>query len=420
MSLKRTITYPKIDKKFIDNLNKKNKFTLAFNNLSQRNITKSNSFKNNIKSLKNMHNNIEVFSSSNNKDFQNDNYLIKNDDTYMNNLIDNSKREDSMKNKIIKSNNKLKNKKNENINIFRNGTHDFLKENEINNEKSNNNNLDINNHKENKKKIICFLCERTYLKSSTISCEDNMHSYCEDCIKSYFEGIINKNIPSLKCPCVACNYNLSIDKLKTLIDDKDYKQLLNVKTLVKVEKNKISEKSKNKIKFYSRANILDLNSQNELMKIINDKKLLCPKCFNDIGFYETNTHFHKCLNCNYKICKYCYKEYTPTHLVSNEKDYCKAYCRNMNNFRNNYLKLFLRQLIFVIGIFIICLVAAFILPFSFCKYKLNINEKKNTNKYFKLLLSFIFSIIVMIIIIPFIIILFPYFPSFITFFDLNL
>ena len=265
----------------------------------------------------------------------------------------------------------------------------------------------------------CFLCERTYKLQILFSSKCQIHRFCKECLNSYFEGLIknNKNL-SLECPLNNCNDNFELKELQKILDENIYNEISLVKTYNKSKSVNINERnlSKRNSLLYSKRSVVDMNSKDELMKSLKDIKYFCPKCLMNIALYKTNTHFYKCLNCNYKICKYCHKEYTPTHIISNEKDYCKVYCRTEKNNKKNYFKLYLIHLIFVFVMYILCFVAAFICPFKFFKNKLNI---KRENKYICLkIISCIISIFIMIILLPLIILFLPYFPYFIAIFDL--
>ena len=287
---------------------------------------------------------------------------------------------------------------------------------EINNIENKSNN--INKNYENNKYKKCFLCEKTYKKEFLFYSECNMHGFCKDCLNAYYGQIIEKENPNLECPVYKCNFKINLENFKNLLDDKYYNELNKVQTYNKNKKNNLKSKSLQNSLIYSQNNILEINSNNQLKRSIKDLKAICPMC--KMPIYKTKAHFYKCLNCNYKACKYCFKEYTQTHLIMNEKDYCKVYARSSKENKINYFKIFLKQLLFVIAIFILCILGCFILPFRSIKNKFKFDDKKNNYFCINLFLSFIFSIISIIIAIPFIIIfiiLFPFFPYFIAFLD---
>ena len=275
--------------------------------------------------------------------------------------------------------------------------------------------------KENNKYCTCFLCERSYKKESLFSAKCKIHYFCKDCLNSYFKGLKeNENLSqNLECPIYNCHYNFDLDKHKDIFDPKMLIEISKSQP-IKNKKYKKNNISIQRSEIYTQKSTIQINTKDELIKTFKNKNYFCPKCLKSIAFYKTNTHFYKCLNCSNKICKYCHKEYTPTHLVINEKDYCKVYYRVKNDRKKNYLKIFLKQLLLVFSMFILCFLISFFLPFHFCKNQLKINNKgENKNNCPKLLLCYILSIIIMIIIFPFIIILYPYFPYFIASLDFN-
>lgn len=306
---------------------------------------------------------------------------------------------------------KLNNTKNSNTVINFN----FIKE--IKEEEKNEKEIEI---KKNEYKF-CYLCERSLLKSELFCSKCNIHLFCKFCLNLIFKKILESDIPSLECPESSCNYEFDLDYLKDIIDAKIYNEL----SKIIMDDNNKSIRSRNKeinvqksIPITQRS-IIKLMNKNEFKNIIEEKKLFCPKCQKSDNYYLSSSHFYKCLFCNYKICKYCYKEYTKTHLISNMSDTCKVYLRISGYHKKGIFYLYLMQLIFVIAIYILCIIISFIKPLNFCKKKFNIYKNNNSNNlYLKLFFSYIISIVILIIAFPFIIILLPYFPSFIQFIDI--
>ena len=315
---------------------------------------------------------------------------------------------------INKNNKNIENKSNKNaenkiINDLNNeNQNNILNQIEIKNknEQKNEEKNNLNKNKNKNKFNTCFLCERSYKKELLFSSECKVHSFCKDCLNSYFKGLKENLTQNFECPVYNCHHHFDLDKYKDIFDDITYNDITKSNKNNELKKNEISI---HKFEIYTQKSYIYMNSKNELMDVIKDRHYFCPNCFKSIAFYKTNTHFYKCLNCSYKICKYCHKEYTSTHLISNEKDYCKVYYRVRNNRKKNCFKIYLKQLLFVLSMFILCFFISFFVPFNFYKNKLKIH----------IILSYIFSIIIMIIIIPFIIILFPYFPYVIAFLDFN-
>ena len=420
MSKKRALTFQN-NNIILDNYQKRYelKLKLSQNFFKNKDINKANSMKSILKPSFNIKKN-----SSKNNDIK-QNFKIENTKALNSSISrEHLKKNDSFNltnQKDLCNNNILTIKANKENNINNNNNlkietkDNNLEKNEINNY------ISSQDKKTNQKSDygICFLCERTYKLKLLFSSKCQKHTFCKECLNSYFEGLIqnNQNL-SLECPLNDCNGNFELKELQKILDENIYNEISLVKTYNKSKSVNINGRNlaiKNSL-LYSKRSVIDMNSKDELMKSLKDIKYFCPKCSMNIALYKTNTHFYKCLSCYYKICKYCHKEYTPTHLISNEKDYCKAYCRTEKNNKKNYFKLYLGHLIFVIVMYILCFIAAFIFPFKFFKNKFNI---KRENKYICLkIISCIISIFIMIILIPLIILFLPYFPYFIAIFDL--
>ena len=411
----------KIKEKHIITLGPSNKKTIISQDFN-RSLKKSKSFQN-----------VQINTSKCFNDIKNDNikdnfYTIKSNKSEINQmniekgiltLKQNNiqKENDFIKNNSIKEeySNKLNNTKNSNTILNFNMGKEF-KEEEGNNEKE----IWM---KKNNEYNTCFLCERSYLTKELFCSKCNIHLFCNLCLNLIFKKILESDIPSLECPESNCNFEFDLDYLKDIIDEKIYNEL----SKIKIGDN--NKSSRNKIKVinvqksipFTQRSIIGLMDRNEFNNIVEGKKLLCPKCERSDNYYLSCSHFYKCLFCKFKICKYCFKEYTKTHLISNMPDTCKVYLRMNGYHKKSIFYLYLMQLIYVIAIFILCIIISFIKPLNFCKKTFNIYKNNNNNNLcLKLFFSYIISIIIMIIALPFIIILFPYFPSFIQFIDINI
>ena len=150
------------------------------------------------------------------------------------------------------------------------------------------------------------------------------------------------------------------------------------------------------------------------------ENIFCPKCQNPNLFSKTNNHFIKCLNCNYKICRYCLKEYNDKHLDIKFEGYCKIYFRKDNEDigQNNKFLFYLLQLLFVIAMYLLTYCGTYLFFYNIfrIKFRLN-NHKKNVLYNTKKVIIIIFSIILFIISCPFIFVCFPFFPVIIALFD---
>ena len=124
------------------------------------------------------------------------------------------------------------------------------------------------------------------------------------------------------------------------------------------------------------------------------------------------------------MCKYCNKEYITTHLVINYPDHCKVYFRKgyANYMQNNFCYKYLIQLIYIVAMFYITFAFCFLLVFNSLKNIINIRKNEvnkllcfiNGIKYF---ICYSLSIIVFLIIFPFLFVWTPFFPSIIALTD---
>ena len=171
---------------------------------------------------------------------------------------------------------------------------------------------------------------------------------------------------------------------------------------------------------YSERHVLDISSNMNFFMFKKSKDIFCPNCLKPDLFSKSNNQFIKCLNCNYKICKYCLKEYTPKHLDIKVEGYCKVYFRNENDFieKKNYILIFLLQLFFVISMYYLTFVGTYLFFYDKFRTIFGLNEKsKNIIYYIKKIFIKLFSSIFLIICCPFIFICYPYFPLIIALCD---
>ena len=286
---------------------------------------------------------------------------------------------------------------------------------------------------------MCIICERTYSGNKKIfSAKCNNHYFCRDCLKVYLQNLIEKGSKNMKCPLFKCKYDFELYILENILDKKYYRILLeknnndeeDEKTIIDDNKKnnlnlKINPKFNNKFKkmeLYQNKNIFQVNPCFDLYNI---KKLgdgFCPKCHEESLFGLSFTFFKKCLNCGYKCCKYCNKQFTNNHLIINDKRHCKVYYRRgKKSFSsiNPFFK-FVIQIIYIIGIYFILLYYFFILVNNILFLLLRIEKKKkkySCGLYIKYFLSYFFSSFIYLMIVPFLFILIPFFPILISLID---
>ena len=288
----------------------------------------------------------------------------------------------------------------------------------------------------------CLICERTFSIINLCCSQCNIHFFCRKCLNNYCRGLIEKGIKRMKCPITKCNFDIYQEFLKSILSE-DYFSLLckNSKSIKSEEKSissvnisgnkyeifnkKIKHNLKDKkMRLYSNKHVIDVNSNIMFYNIRKYKDEYCSKCGEPSLFCKTTTFFHKCLNCGFKICKYCNKEYSPTHLILDYPNHCKIYFRRADDisFKNNYLFNYLIQLIYVAAMFYIAFAFSFLFIFRVFKTIFKIEKKHNNMIFFilyaiKYFFCMFVSILLFIIIFPFIFIWTPYFPSIIALFD---
>ena len=131
----------------------------------------------------------------------------------------------------------------------------------------------------------------------------------------------------------------------------------------------------------------------------------------------------RCLNCHFKQCKYCFKEYTKEHFDMVSQNYCKVYYRNDDIFRIKLNKIidFLKQILFVFAIFFLAIISPWVLSKKYFTNSLLKRDNHDNYKCFlyciKIIFIYFLSFFIFIIFLPITVLLFPYFPSFLTIFD---
>ena len=375
-----------------------------------------------------------------------------------------------LKKRTLNSNNEIKNENliaQSNNNIFYKKTNlnqilskkQITYENNMNiNIEGNNNNIDNNNldkipgiiHIRNNKNLLgkgnldeiidkfsktnfiddkqCIICERTYSSYSKkiFSARCNIHFFCKECLKLYFQNLIDKGIKKKKCPIYKCKYDIEDNILQQILDIKYSSILFAQNNNINEEKNTIFSEKKYENKYnnfisYQNKNVFQYNPQLNLYKIKKLENEYCTKCHELSLFCMTFTLFNKCLNCGYKSCKYCDKAFTNYHLIINDPRHCKVYYRKSNYFdNNNTCYKFVIELLYVVGIYFI-LHIYFLTKNKMILLLFGIDKNKyNNNSYMIFIINlfrYFFNFLFYLIILPFLIIFIPFFPIFIALVD---
>ena len=295
----------------------------------------------------------------------------------------------------------------------------------------------------------CLICEKAFSIVNLCCSKCNKHFFCRRCLKNYCRDIIEKGGRRMKCPVTSCKFDIYEEFLSSVLSE-DYLKLIlykkentiksdggDDKTIGTENNNKYEIFNKrikhnfvdknNKIKMYNNNHVIDINSNIMLYNIKKYKDEFCSKCGEQSLFTKTTTSFHKCLNCGFKICKYCNKEYTKTHLILNSENHCSVYFRfrNDENFleesTKNFCYNFSLQLLYVLAMFYITYAYCFLVLFLLFKKILKFSKTQKNTTYFVFILKYflciLFSSLFFVVIFPLIFIWTPYYPSIIALFD---
>ena len=267
---------------------------------------------------------------------------------------------------------------------------------------------------------MCYICEHSYSINRLFVAECKEHYLCKRCSKNYYEEIIEDGNKEIFCPFIKCKAKVNIDKLSNIISHEHLKRLSNKYQ----ETNNNSKESQNtffftklksnfnkeSLQLYTKKHVIDINSNKYFFNYNSVKDGDCPFCYEESLFSKTNTHFSKCLNCLSKICRYCFKDFTERHIEWNYNEHCKVYYRleeEDKNKRNKCLNV-LMQYFFVFAIFYLLFAGSFYNIKAILVQIFKVNYNRNIIRYF---LVYLFTIIFFVITVPFIFLMFPYFPS---------
>ena len=290
----------------------------------------------------------------------------------------------------------------------------------------------------------CLICERNFSVVNLCCSECNMHFFCRKCLKNYCRELIEKGVKRMKCPITKCNYNIYEEFLKSILSDDYYQLLFKRSKTFKSEEITIAEESSrnnkydifNKrikqnsedkiqnIRLYSNKHVFDINSNMMLYNVKKYKDEYCKKCNEPTLFCKADTIFYKCLNCGFKICKYCNNEYTVNHLAINNPNHCKVYYRKKEEetIKNNYCFNYVIQIIYTIAMFYITFAYTYLIIYRFFNAIFKINKKWNNIFLIiiiriKYIIFVLISFIIFMILFPFLFIWTPFFPIIIALID---
>lgn len=274
----------------------------------------------------------------------------------------------------------------------------------------------------------CIICSRVYPSNgmlTTLTCE---HKFCIYCIGNYFEyKICNSELndfTNIKCPVITCPSSVAFDEIEKVLPQVvlDYINKGNngpMKYSIEDITNIKIHRKDELLTSYSQRNVLDVNTNENFYLFSKIKDKSCPDCHGEFLFARKGLNNYVCLNCLKHFCKFCKKEYSEKHLDKSYKDRCKIYFKiegeEYFNQLNNKKKhnLCVDYLIFVAYI----VISFFLILFGVCFYIRDGIKKcfkiKHRNSFFsliKLIAFYILYCISLAIVIPILLMSFPYFP----------
>ena len=150
-----------------------------------------------------------------------------------------------------------------------------------------------------------------------------------------------------------------------------------------------------------------------------NKDIFCQKCLNPTLFTKINGYFIKCLNCDYKLCKYCLREFSDYHMDIMSPNHCKVYYRRDDYYFDNphIIIKYLLQLFFVFSMYYLTFAGIFYIVLGFSKKLIKISIHNKCLLLIFICFAYLFSFIVLLACSPFIIIIHPFFPSILSLVD---
>lgn len=279
--------------------------------------------------------------------------------------------------------------------------------------------LESNNKEE--IKYRCIGCRKTFTQSNSIFSERCYHCFCKECFKEIFQCNIEKGISSCQYPVKTCLEILPMHFFQANLPENYYNYIISHDnslykgTIENLKATKAKTDSQMKqIEPYLTSNVLNIDS-NEGMKIVRMvRRNICPLCLLSDLFHRKGSNFSVCLNCIEYFCIYCYNLYTDDHFIKQENQYCRVYFRQgklINLRAKKCIGVFLFQIVkLMIAFIILCIGVYSCIRNTFNKIFCISKKRKSKCKGIKVFFSTICSIIIYLIILPLVILIWPYLP----------
>ena len=355
--------------------------------------------------------------------------------------------------KIKKFNNPINLDQNKNIKsmqILNNKEKPHKQESKFSNKHNSTNLLEENNNRivhiqiDENRRLKCLICEKLFKINKIFAPRCEIHLMCRKCIKSYYEENIENNNFLLKCPFTKCKEDIDFEILKTIISPihcemiithqkkpKDNSNIYNLNNnsisnsigkelILKDTKLIFNTKIKSEnLKLYSQNHVIDINSNEKLYMYNKNKDIYCQKCLNPTLFTKINGYFIKCLNCQYRLCKYCLREFTDFHMDIMSANHCKVYYRKDDYYFDNphIILKYLLQLFFVFSIFYLMFAGFFYIILDILKKFIKLTIHNRFLLIIFICFAYLFSFVALLVCSPFLIVIHPFFPAILSLVD---
>ena len=274
----------------------------------------------------------------------------------------------------------------------------------------------------------CLICSRVYPSRDIFTTHNCEHKFCIYCLSYYYEykisnGEIN-DISQFKCPIIICGFFYTIDELERILSQNITEYFLKgkkgpMKYSIKDINNLRFNRNNEQISSYSQKNVIDVNSNESFYMFTKNKEMNCPLCNGEYLFGRKGLNNFVCLNCLRKFCKYCKKEYKERHLDKASRDRCKIYFKvedeefkkAKKKKKKTICSTYLLSVLYMIVSFVFVLLGTclYIREGIECCLQMR-GKRKGFVSILKSILFYCIYILLLLIVVPLIILSFPYFP----------
>lgn len=182
----------------------------------------------------------------------------------------------------------------------------------------------------------CLICNKLINISELYTSMKCAHFICRKCLKRFYEEKIEEGSLNFKCPIFFCKHKYDLNTIRELVTEQHFNVIIGKSSQIKDMKEEIDLSntistgktlSMDYMKKYSQKYVEDINTNEQFFYYNKCKYFFCQNCSEMALFGKSDTHFVKCLNCFYCICKYCLKKYEDGHMDISKSEHCKVYYR---------------------------------------------------------------------------------------------